>query len=99
MSKKPKKDMENIKNGSSEMYIKQYLTFCIIFVGEIRWLEGLNVKRTEKVLGKISEMVFEWIYIENSISKGTMYGIEVLNEPWGKVTFNLFTIIIMSICR
>ena len=55
-----------------------------LFQGEIRWLEGLNVERTETVLRKIAEIVHEWIYIEQSISQETIYGIEVLNEPWGK---------------
>lgn len=30
-------------------------------------------------------MVYEWIYKEQSILKETIYGIEVLNEPWGNL--------------
>ena len=52
-------------------------------VGEIGWLEGLNVDRTEIVLNKISKILHDWIE-EGHIKKETIYGIEVLNEPWGR---------------
>ena len=51
--------------------------------GEIGWLEGLNVDRTEMVLNKISKILHDWIE-EGHINKETIYGIEVLNEPWGR---------------
>ena len=55
----------------------------LLCVGEIGWLEGLNVERTETVLHKISEMLYGWID-DGYVKKETIYGIEVLNEPWGK---------------
>ena len=65
-------------------YLKLYSTFHdIVSVGEIRWLEGLNVERTETVLNKISAMLYGWID-DGDVKKETIYGIEVLNEPWGK---------------
>ena len=62
----------------------------MVFIGEIGWLDELNVERTEQVLWKISEMVNEWIN-SGHVDKETIYGIEVLNEPWGKFILFYFT--------
>ena len=66
-----------------EMTLYLILSFVLVFEGEIRWLEGLNVERTEIVLNKISKILHGWID-EGHVKKETIYGIEVLNEPWGK---------------
>ena len=67
-----------------EYDMKQYLKLDdLLSVGEIGWLEGLNVDRTEIVLNKISKILHDWIE-EGHIKKETIYGIEVLNEPWGR---------------
>ena len=66
-----------------EMKMYLILNFVLMFQGEIRWLEGLNVERTEIVLNKISKILHGWID-EGHVKKETIYGIEVLNEPWGK---------------
>ena len=58
--------------------------WCDAFAGDILWLEGLNVQRTEMILGKLAKMLYEWVYEEQSVSRETIYGIEILNEPWGK---------------
>ena len=69
-----------------EYDIKEYLKLDdLVSVGEIGWLEGLNVERTEIVLNKISKILHDWIE-EGHIKKKTIYGIEVLNEPWGRKT-------------
>ena len=66
-----------------EMTLYLILNFVLVFEGEIRWLEGLNVERTEIVLTKISKILHGWID-EGHVKQETVYGIEVLNEPWGK---------------
>ena len=66
-----------------EMKMYLILNFVLMSEGEIRWLEGLNVERTEIVLNKISKILHGWID-EGHVKKETIYGIEVLNEPWGK---------------
>ena len=66
--------------------------YALVFIGEIGWLDGLNVERTEQVLWKISEMVNEWIN-SGHVDKETIYGIEVLNEPWGKLILSYLTFI------
>ena len=43
-----------------------------LFLGEIGWLEGLNVERTVKVLEHISNMVYGWVHEEKSISESTI---------------------------
>merc|ERR1711893_563789 len=60
--------------------------------GEIHWYDYSgsldNVYRTEQVLEKVSQMVAGWI-VEGSIREQTLYGIELLNEPWGEYSLLL----------
>ena len=69
----------------SRKCIKLFIViWCDTFAGDILWLEGLNVQRTEMILAKLAKMLYEWVYEEQSVSRETIYGIEILNEPWGR---------------
>ena len=69
----------------SRKCIKWFIViWCDVFAGDILWLEGLNVQRTEMILEKLAKMLYEWVYEEQSVSRETIYGIEILNEPWGR---------------
>jgi glucan 1,3-beta-glucosidase len=50
----------------------------------IHFLEDGNVDRTLKVLGMITELISGWI-TEGHIASKTIFGIELANEPWGRV--------------
>ena len=50
--------------------------------GKKQWLEDGNVERTLKVIEKFGELLNKWIN-EDVFTSDTIYGIELLNEPWG----------------
>ena len=62
--------------------------------GPIRWLEDGNVERTVRILEKITQNMADWI-TEGHIQEETLYGIELLNEPW--VSYCLFLITILNL--
>ncbi len=48
--------------------------------GAVNWLNDGNVARTIEVIGKLANLMEQWIN-EGSIKAETLYGIELLNEP------------------
>ena len=50
----------------------------------IHFLEDANVDRTLKVLGMVTELISGWI-TEEHIASETIFGIELVNEPWGMI--------------
>ncbi len=48
----------------------------------MNWLNNGNVERTIEVIGKLANLMEQWIN-EGSIKAETLYGIELLNEPAG----------------
>ena len=50
----------------------------------VHFLENDNVDRTIKVLEMVTELISRWI-VEEHISAETIFGIELANEPWGKI--------------
>ncbi len=58
--------------------------------GDIRWYEEsgdlTNVDRTVDILVSLATLIKGWID-EGSIDETTIYGIEIVNEPWGIFEF------------
>ena len=57
---------------------------CLIGSHFISRLQPGNVDRTIEVVGKLSNLMETWI-LEGAIKAETLYGVELLNEPFGIV--------------
>lgn len=50
--------------------------------GKIRWLEEQNVERTLRIIEQFCKLLNKWVE-NDDVKADTIYGIELLNEPWG----------------
>ena len=50
--------------------------------GKVHWLDDGNVERTLKIIDQFCQLLNKWVN-EGAFKADTIYGIELLNEPWG----------------